>query len=72
MAQWIKCAERMPPRYDVVLVSSGVIVPRALMAWDGKGWRIGTSDISYDSPVTHWMPLPAPPNRTVEGGLIEK
>ncbi|EGT5709437.1 DUF551 domain-containing protein, partial [Cronobacter sakazakii] len=29
----------------------------AVSFWDGGSW----CDLDYELPVTHWMPLPAPP-----------
>lgn len=62
---WIPVSERMPDRYEVVLVAyEGAIAPttcRGLLAWDGDAWRVGFSDDRYPGTVTHWMPLPEAP-----------
>ena len=61
MGKWIKCSERMPEKLDDVLVTDGVYVE--VKWWNGyiwDCWAPRNSDISYKD-VTHWMPLPEPP-----------
>ena len=55
---WIPCSERMPPLYDNVLVlqEDSWIAIDALQSFKG-----GIADWANDEPVTHWMPLPTPP-----------
>jgi hypothetical protein len=61
--QWISVKERLPDNYDVCIVSTefrGVdVVSHQSEAWifeDASGYIY--RPISY---VTHWMPLPKPP-----------
>ena len=52
---WVKCSERMPKHGDMVLVFNGNSIEIDALAtgeFDFECW--------CDS-VTHWMPLPAPP-----------
>lgn len=60
--KWIKCSERMPEQYKVVLIvdGSGSIYVACLnlrMTWDDGYFYDDISD------VTHWMPLPDAPNQ---------
>lgn len=60
--QWIKCADKMPERYALVLaVHEDNRVIKCLMAWTGNDWTIGASDDKYRCAITHWMPLPDAP-----------
>ena len=75
MSEWIKCSERMPPEHVGVLVTDGYLVTaaewgpikykdgRVVPWWDGHcfsghEWEFDFSNTS----ITHWMPLPSPPN----------
>ncbi|QGZ13421.1 hypothetical protein KLPPOU148_044 [Klebsiella phage vB_KpnM_15-38_KLPPOU148] len=73
MADWIKCSERMPePETPVLIINNGVIrigeirwdyptheeTYQAFKYWDdpyddGQPWEV------FD--ITHWQPLPEPP-----------
>lgn len=63
MGEWIKCSERMPGDFEDVLVTDGVYVEVMWLDCDGywdswvEPWAVtvGREDI------THWMPLPEPP-----------
>lgn len=59
---WISCSERMPKGYADVLVTDGEHVE--VKWWDESGywnsWTELNSDIFADE-ITHWMPLPEPP-----------
>ena len=62
--EWIKCSERQPEDdVDVLAFSpNGIVITAASIlngTWytrDGQEW-----DDEWTSSVTHWMPLPAPP-----------
>ncbi|MCH7154124.1 DUF551 domain-containing protein [Escherichia coli] len=61
---WISCSERMPEELDDVLVTDGEHVE--VKWWNGHIWDCWAprnSDISYKD-VTHWMPLPEPPQES--------
>lgn len=61
MGKWIKCSERMPEHLDDVLVTDGDSIE--MKWWDGDdwdSWAERNSNICNDD-VTHWMPLPEPP-----------
>ena len=74
---WIKCSERMPDLYQWVLVTDspkGTGEPRCIniWRWDGIDWDMLSLDADsptysdiiyymYTDEVTHWMPLPLPP-----------
>ena len=62
MSEWIKCSERMPEKLDDVLVSDGDNVEVMWRDCDGfwDCWAPRNSNIDIDD-VTHWMPLPEPP-----------
>ncbi|EJL7272963.1 DUF551 domain-containing protein [Escherichia coli] len=59
---WISCSDRMPKGYADVLVTDGEHVE--VKWWDESGywnsWTELNSDIFADE-ITHWMPLPKPP-----------
>lgn len=56
MSEWIKCSKRLPEKDGRYLV----FVPYPSYPWVGvSSLRKGKFD---DDNVTHWMPLPEPPN----------
>lgn len=63
MGEWIKCSEQMPDYFVDVLVSDGgnveVMWRNCYGLWgccvDGDDRKVCPDD------VTHWMPLPEPP-----------
>lgn len=65
---WISCSERMPKGYTDVLVTDGEHVE--VKWWDESGywnsWTELNSDIFADE-ITHWMPLPEPPQEVNRG-----
>ncbi len=65
---WISCSEQMPKGYADVLVTDGEHVE--VKWWDESGywnsWTELNSDIFADE-ITHWMPLPEPPQEVNRG-----
>ncbi|EFO2009324.1 DUF551 domain-containing protein, partial [Escherichia coli] len=65
---WISCSELMPKGYADVLVTDGEHVE--VKWWDESGywnsWTELNSDIFADE-ITHWMPLPEPPQEVNRG-----
>lgn len=57
---WIKCSDKYPEDMTDVLVTDGWEVK--IMWWyDGK-WNSWASRLALDSDsITHWKPLPNPP-----------
>jgi hypothetical protein len=58
MSEWISVEDRLPETTGMVLATNGDTVlsfPYMRYADGGGKWGIGSDGI------THWMPLPAPP-----------
>ena len=72
---WISVEERLPEVDERVLACVGI--PGELSVWDGVRWNgeewEAEEEAAYDywttidDPVTHWMPLPAPPKEVQDG-----
>ena len=58
--RWIPVTERMPKEYENVLCTDGVHVEGGELI-EGSFYDLDTYDSSIISGVTHWMPLPDPP-----------
>ncbi|EIU0553041.1 ead/Ea22-like family protein [Escherichia coli] len=59
---WISCSERMPKGYADVLVTDGEHVE--VKWWDESGYWNSWTELNSDilaHEMTHWMPLPEPP-----------
>ena len=52
---WVKCSERMPEHGDMVLVFNGNSIEIDALATGGFDFEC------WCDSITHWMPLPAPP-----------
>ncbi|HED3540453.1 TPA: DUF551 domain-containing protein [Enterobacter hormaechei subsp. hormaechei] len=62
---WIPCSERMPDNCDGVFAWSGGSFAYAVEAYfDGSWYRTLTDEEEHH--ITHWMPLPAAPQREGE------
>lgn len=61
MSQWIKCSDRMPDRFTDSLVTDGKRV--GVKWWGGDKWDCWAENdfVIYSGNITHWMPLPEPP-----------
>ncbi|EFI0568147.1 DUF551 domain-containing protein [Escherichia coli] len=61
---WISCSERMPEETgDIIVVSDGIVMS-GISYSRRDGFYISALDYDDDEPiggVTHWMPLPEPP-----------
>ena len=59
MGEWISVKDRLPddPTEYIVMIS-GATIPTTLL-FNGVEWYDFREDEFY--PVTHWMPLPLPP-----------
>lgn len=59
--QWVSCEERMPGPIEGETVLMCFTTTEVLTgAWDGDDWLCGDTIIPRRH-VTHWMPLPDPP-----------
>ncbi|EIT3127229.1 DUF551 domain-containing protein [Escherichia coli] len=67
---WISCSERMPEETgDIIVVSDGIVMS-GISYSRRDGFYIAALEYDDDEPiggVTHWMPLPEPPQE-VNGG----
>jgi hypothetical protein len=64
MSEWIDVKQELPPDDRYVLVWQSFFTPRVSMAryWgEDLGWHMSAVTGSVNAYVTHWMPLPAPP-----------
>lgn len=57
--RWISVKDRLPLCGDRVIVTDGVFVCEAFLSISGKWVRNGIGWIA--SEITHWMPMPEPP-----------
>ena len=58
--EWIKCSERMPEFGEQVMVCvSGGILDIAQRELNGDFWNGDYYEEAMN--ITHWMPLPTPP-----------
>jgi hypothetical protein len=61
MAEWISVKDRLPEPGITVLGSDGTNIAIVYMHKD-KSW-----EFVWMGPITHWMPLPEPPDEEGEG-----
>ncbi|HEN3589149.1 TPA: DUF551 domain-containing protein [Yersinia enterocolitica] len=63
---WINCSDQMPEVGDVVITAYQGCTNIGQMERSGKSYRYFTSIASgRELPATHWMPLPAAPEKTL-------
>lgn len=65
MGEWIKCSECVPDSGDDMIVFADGIVMSGISYNKKKGFYIQALEYDDDETidnVTHWMPLPEPPN----------
>ncbi len=60
MSEWISVEDRLPGAYTSVLLAFKDLVFITVGFWNGHYWDPDREDLS-NVPVTHWMPLPDPP-----------
>lgn len=60
MTDWISVKDRLPEKWCPVLVSNGLLVNEGYLDDQGK-WKRFDEDFYIFSEITHWMPLPKPP-----------
>ncbi|HFF8625267.1 dATP/dGTP pyrophosphohydrolase domain-containing protein [Escherichia coli] len=67
---WISCSERMPEETgDIIVVSDGIVMS-GISYSRRDGFYITALEYDDDEPiggVTHWMPLPEPPQEVNRG-----
>ncbi|MFQ6308318.1 DUF551 domain-containing protein [Yersinia enterocolitica] len=64
LGSWIKCSDQMPEVGDVVITAYQGCTNVGQMERSGKTYRYFTSIASgRELPATHWMPLPAAPEK---------
>lgn len=73
MSEWIKCSERLPEEYVIVICYAKHYDDENFSVRPGWCWKqddkhkwvtsvIGTNGVDGQiDEVTHWMPLPSPP-----------
>lgn len=59
--RWISCSERLPEE-DVPVICYMRIGEIVIMEYGGDGWYSGITRYNPRA-VTHWMPLPEPPEK---------
>ena len=59
MSEWISCEDRLPDKGVMVMVARGKWVSTARIY---NYWQLESGSFIPPSRVTHWMPLPDPPN----------
>ena len=70
--EWVSVEERLPEPGRRVIASCGYFVGEAWLSVSGEWYRHdGFAWDNLDSDVTHWMPLPAPPDRRPPEGEEE-
>lgn len=70
-SKWIKCSENLPPEWRDIIIFGDKLGVRASQI-SLSNWYAGTKRLypevidetcySFADKITHWMPLPEPPN----------
>jgi hypothetical protein len=67
--KWIPCSERLPEKHVEVLAYSPYWGKIVVAMWGGEFWlEQWTDDDLEQSEITHWMPLPEPPEGGTDDG----
>lgn len=70
--RWIPCSERLPEKNVEVLAYSPYWGKIVVAMWGGEYWlEQWTDDDLEQSEITHWMPLPEPPESEVQDDETE-
>lgn len=59
--EWIKCSKQEPPDKTVVLIYDGESIITGYYKKESQIYDLSESEIKDSDLVTHWMPLPEPP-----------
>ena len=59
--RWISVSERLPDFEVDVLVFCNGVAQWGVHSNNCIGWALATGWADYDDVVTHWMPMPEPP-----------
>ena len=62
---WIKCAHEMPKQDEWIIVGSSVYAAVSIGILMGDTFVNPDMDYFVIKGITHWMPLPEPPNEQV-------
>jgi hypothetical protein len=65
-SQWMPIETAPKNKYILVCQSRNGITRVACGTDEYGNWKTGSSIMSYIAEVTHWMPLPTPPNSEVK------
>lgn len=73
-AQWVSIKERQPAPGSRVLATDGTVVCEASVHKDGHWLRMYRAVWcgEFRSKVTHWMPMPEPPEKESEGRRVAR
>jgi len=58
---WISVSERLPDFEVDVLVFCNGVAQWGRRSNNCRGWALATGWADYDDVITHWMPMPEPP-----------
>jgi hypothetical protein len=69
MNEWISVEDRLPENLDGIITyrdESGLVTPATFLNGDFQGISINSGGfVKLGGNITHWMPLPEPPNETL-------
>mgnify|MGYP007071659269 CR=1 FL=1 len=63
---WISVSERLPDFEVDVLVFCNGVAQWGVRSNNCRGWALATGWADYDDVVTHWMPMPEPPESNTD------